>query len=142
MPGLQSGFMPDEPDPVTARLSGNTDARAWAQEWYRIAGDSASIMEEGSMITWFANAIETGRAAGFAAGRAAILAVTEPLVESTEATVEALSEITGEGWAGPALTVHVDFARLAVASSVAVALGAVASLDRIINGDGEPDASA
>jgi hypothetical protein len=47
-----------------------TDAQKWAQEWCRIADeisigkDKRTLMDEGWMIGWFANAIEAGRMAG------------------------------------------------------------------------------
>lgn len=47
-----------------------TDAAVWAEEWCRIArdieasDDGRQVIDEGWMIGWFANAIETGRSAG------------------------------------------------------------------------------
>jgi hypothetical protein len=38
-----------------------TDARKWAQEFMREFGDRKAEIDEGLMIAWFANAIETGR---------------------------------------------------------------------------------
>ena len=54
----------------TIELLATTDARVWAAEWCRIAReieaahDDRAVIDEGWMICWFANAIETGRAAG------------------------------------------------------------------------------
>jgi diacylglycerol kinase family enzyme len=49
-------------------LHATTDARAWAQEWCRIAREISArgddLIDEGWMIGWFANAIEMGRDAG------------------------------------------------------------------------------
>lgn len=49
-------------------LLSTTDAQAWAQEWCRIARkkerEGEDAIDEGWMLTWFANAIETGREAG------------------------------------------------------------------------------
>lgn len=41
-----------------------TDATKWAREFTRINAEKGIVVDEGWMITWFANAIETGRAAG------------------------------------------------------------------------------
>jgi hypothetical protein len=63
--------------------SNTTDAQVWAEEFCRIfdgyvitydgyvsdGGDD--IVDEGTMIGWFANAIEVGRAAGYADGHEA-----------------------------------------------------------------------
>ena len=48
------------------RLLSTTDAQVWAEEFMatfagRIVGEAVT---EGTMIGWFANAIETGRSAG------------------------------------------------------------------------------
>jgi hypothetical protein len=51
-------------------LIDTTDARIWANEWVRIAreieaaDDGRTVIDEGWMIGWFANALETGRRAG------------------------------------------------------------------------------
>jgi hypothetical protein len=48
-------------------LLGTTDAEIWAAEFVRIfngASIGAGLVDEGTMLTWFANAIETGRDAG------------------------------------------------------------------------------
>lgn len=56
-----------DPDGVVARLIDSTDAQLWAAEWCRIAreieaaGDDREVIDEGWMIGWFANALETGR---------------------------------------------------------------------------------
>lgn len=42
-----------------------TDAQLWAREFVRLAPPT----DEGTMIGWFANAIEVGRSAGYARGR-------------------------------------------------------------------------
>ena len=57
-----------------ATLNDTTDARIWAEEFCRIFNDllvwgdgpddGRPIVNEGTMISWFANAIETGRNAG------------------------------------------------------------------------------
>jgi hypothetical protein len=41
---------------MTVELLSTTDAQKWAQEFVRMHGG-----DEGLMISWFANAIETGR---------------------------------------------------------------------------------
>lgn len=58
-------------DETTARLLATTDAQVWAKEWVATAaaivaksGHWMDVLDEGWMIGWFANAIETGR--GFA----------------------------------------------------------------------------
>jgi hypothetical protein len=40
-----------------------TDAQEWAQGFMRLFGDRRDEIDEGLMIGWFANAIETGRGA-------------------------------------------------------------------------------
>lgn len=45
-------------------LLSTTNAREWAQEFLRLFGDKPEAIDEGLMIAWFANAIETGRTAG------------------------------------------------------------------------------
>ena len=50
---------------LLARLG--TDAQLWAREFIRLHGYSF-IKDEGLMISWFANAIEAGRSAGWQAG--------------------------------------------------------------------------
>lgn len=42
------------------RLRGTTDASVWAEEFKKVYPDA----DRGTMIGWFANAIETGRDAG------------------------------------------------------------------------------
>lgn len=57
----------DEYESVAAKLHGTTDAKVWAEEFMRVArtqGEQFGLIDEGMMIGWFANAIETGRAAG------------------------------------------------------------------------------
>jgi len=48
----------------TNALLETTDAQEWAQEFMRLFGDRRDEIDEGLMISWFANAIETGRRAG------------------------------------------------------------------------------
>lgn len=61
--------MTDTADPTTDLLS-TTDAQVWAREWCRIAreievaDDGRVVIDEGWMISWFANALEVGRSAG------------------------------------------------------------------------------
>jgi hypothetical protein len=50
-------------------LEGTADAGTWAEAWCRVArevikDDDRDLIDEGWMVGWFANAIETGRAAG------------------------------------------------------------------------------
>lgn len=74
--------MSDTPTPATANsLLDTTDAQEWAREFCR----HAPAVDEGWMIGWFANAIETGRrhhpaqvAADRAAVDSAIAAASEP----------------------------------------------------------------
>jgi hypothetical protein len=40
-------------------LTGTTDARKWAEQFFKLHGG-----DEGLMLAWFTNAIETGRRAG------------------------------------------------------------------------------
>ena len=42
----------------------STDAREWAAEFMRLFGERREEIDEGLMISWFANAIESGRSAG------------------------------------------------------------------------------
>lgn len=48
-----------------AKLFATTDASVWAEEWCRIAIsldlDGRPVIDEGWMIGWFANAIETAK---------------------------------------------------------------------------------
>ena len=46
-------------DTTEAALTQTTDAMAWAREFKRIFNDRAP--DEGTMLGWFANAIETGK---------------------------------------------------------------------------------
>lgn len=66
------------PEQSTINLMSTTDASEWAAEWCKVArrlvargveddrGDevAAAVIDEGWMLSWFANAIEAGRAAG------------------------------------------------------------------------------
>jgi hypothetical protein len=45
-------------------LLSTTDAQTWAQEFLDRFGERLEDIDEGLMIAWFANAIETGREAG------------------------------------------------------------------------------
>jgi hypothetical protein len=52
-------------------LYGTTDAQIWAQEFmerfgWALRDEPACVIDEGLMSGWFANAIETGRNAGYA----------------------------------------------------------------------------
>lgn len=62
---------PDESQDLTRRLHSTTRADIWAEEFCKLytvrrrdTGDEISDYGEGTMIGWFANAIETGRRAG------------------------------------------------------------------------------
>lgn len=54
---------------LTIRLHDTTDAQVWASAWIEIAQElqdaGKSLIDEGWMIGWFANAIERGRDAGY-----------------------------------------------------------------------------
>jgi hypothetical protein len=57
---------------LTQRLFATTDAQTWAHEFMQIKNSMPAVSEgteEAWMLTWFANAIEVGRAAGGEAGR-------------------------------------------------------------------------
>jgi hypothetical protein len=63
--------MPPSRPPAERTLLGTTDASLWAEEFCRIfqgkiiGGPIAKgDVDEGTMLSWFANAIETGRDAG------------------------------------------------------------------------------
>jgi hypothetical protein len=45
-------------------LLSTTDASVWASEFMRMFSQRLNEIDEGLMIAWFANAIETGRDAG------------------------------------------------------------------------------
>lgn len=49
----------------TDELLSTTDAMVWAREWVRIAtrlqAEGQSLLDEGWMVGWFANAMETAR---------------------------------------------------------------------------------
>lgn len=46
-------------------LVGETDAQVWAKQWIKTITEHPGIpTDEGTMIAWFANAIESGREAG------------------------------------------------------------------------------
>lgn len=52
--------------PTELELLSTTDAQVWAQEFLRLFGERRDDLDEGLMVSWFANAIETGRSAGHA----------------------------------------------------------------------------
>lgn len=57
-------------DPMSTEVDENalratTDAAVWARAFLRVVHDLDGDFDEGFVIGWFANAIETGRAAGF-----------------------------------------------------------------------------
>ena len=60
----RAGSVPPEP----GALHATTDAQVWARAWCAIArrlhAEGEDLIDEGWMIGWFANAIETGRSAG------------------------------------------------------------------------------
>lgn len=45
----------------TGRLYASTDAMVWAEEFQKVV-DSGVTIDEGLMVGWFANAIETAKA--------------------------------------------------------------------------------
>lgn len=55
-------------DDLTRQLHATTDAHVWARRFMETQRDASaegrSIIDEGTMIGWFANAIEVGRAHG------------------------------------------------------------------------------
>ena len=54
------------------RLRSTTDAAVWAEEFCRVMrAYVVPVIDEGLMISWFANAIEMGRQAGHEQGYAA-----------------------------------------------------------------------
>lgn len=87
---LEGTVPPFPPDPHDVDADGRfinildtDDAAVWAREWCRIArdiiaaNDGRDVTDEGWMIGWFANAIETGRRfhpAQVAADKAAVAA--------------------------------------------------------------------
>lgn len=50
------------------RLLASTDAREWAKAFVSAIQEDHGIIDEETVITWFANAIETGRHAGIRSG--------------------------------------------------------------------------
>jgi hypothetical protein len=50
-----------------AELIDSTDAKRWAREFIALFGTRLDEVDEGLMLSWFANAIETGRRVGDAA---------------------------------------------------------------------------
>lgn len=93
----------DGPNPVVVKLAATTDARVWAEEWCRVARELAAkgvgedLIDEGWMIGWFANAIEVGRAAGIAEGKAAKIQAMLDEVDAAEAE-DARREADEEFW--------------------------------------------
>jgi hypothetical protein len=59
-------FYKVRPNVDEERLYSTTDARVWAEEFGKVRPD----IDQGLMICWFANAIETGRDAGHRAATA------------------------------------------------------------------------
>jgi hypothetical protein len=54
---------------VERTLIGNTDAQVWAREFVKMAEANPAIpTDEGTMLGWFASAIEAGRDAGRRSG--------------------------------------------------------------------------
>lgn len=49
---------------MSENLHDTTDAQVWAREFMRTVIDNGALIDEGFMLGWFANAIETGRDAG------------------------------------------------------------------------------
>lgn len=46
-------------------LVGETNAQVWAKRWIEVIAEHPNIpTDEGTMIAWFANAIESGREQG------------------------------------------------------------------------------
>jgi hypothetical protein len=84
---------------ISSILSGETDARVWAQQWVLTAkeilareeGRSVALLDEGAMTGWFANAIETGRDAGWRAHKPP-REEPEPPPVVTDAMVEAFTD--------------------------------------------------
>lgn len=57
--------MAEDMEALTRRLLSTTDAMEWAQAFVAVvADDPHKCLDVGLMVSWFANAIETGRAAG------------------------------------------------------------------------------
>jgi hypothetical protein len=48
-------------------LHSTTDAAVWTDRFFELHGDRLADIDWGLMISWFANAIETGRSFGEAA---------------------------------------------------------------------------
>lgn len=68
-------------DELTRKLHGTTDAAVWAEAFlarFRLATVGDRVLDEGTMIGWFANAIEVGRAAGH---RAALQSIEPRILE-------------------------------------------------------------
>lgn len=51
-------------DTTASKLHATTDAAEWAKEFMERFGPGRSVADEGDLIAWFSNAIETGRTAG------------------------------------------------------------------------------
>ena len=62
-------------DTIAMKLAGNVDAQKWAQEWVKLmaslspAQRAEFVVDEGTMIGWFANAIMSGYDDGVRAER-------------------------------------------------------------------------
>lgn len=79
----------DSPD-----LLQTTDAQVWAQEFMRRFGERTDEIDEGPMISWFANAIEAGRTAGESRFRDAIQNALDEL------------GVPGDGYPAPVANAH------------------------------------
>lgn len=83
-----------DPDGVAARLIDSTDARLWASEWCRVAlglvADGKAIIDEGWMLSWFANALETGRRSADPGDGGALMDWEKEWATSTRLHVESI----------------------------------------------------
>ena len=83
-----------------ARLYATTDARVWAEEFAKVFPDVA----QGTMITWFANAIETARMLD----RGKTKAASDTVVLDRSALFEMLGEYALPPWEAAELTEWVE----------------------------------
>lgn len=112
---------------LLARLG--TDAQAWAAEFVRrFAGETVGetaphAVDEGLMIGWFANAIETGRSAGMAShGRYVPRDEFDEVCQTlAEMHAAAVGEVRGPGAAGPVKDVANVRARMLAAEEALTA---------------------
>lgn len=73
-----------------AKLLGTTDGQVWAQEFNDVLAKQYNLrVDEGWLISWFANAIEAGRSAGLLTAR------SEGFREGVEAAAWAIGELDG-----------------------------------------------